>query len=125
MEKKLKILTMIILILGYGEIYAQFTGPNSKPKYHTVKEIKANAYQLDRSDALVKVKGHIIKQVNKDSYEFKDNTGVISVDISNKKLPAREFDETTELILIGEVDYDMFEPVEIEVKEVIFVEPKQ
>jgi uncharacterized protein YdeI (BOF family) len=38
-------------------------------------------------------------------------------------LPSRPFDDKTELILIGEVDNDLFEPVEIEVKEVLFVVP--
>ena len=90
---------------------------------YTVKEIKSSAAKLDRSEELVKVKGFIVKQVNNDTYKFKDSTGDILVEIKKRYLPAKPFDEKTELILIGEVDYDFLEGTEIEVEQVLFVEP--
>ena len=82
---------------------------------------KTQPSRLDRSDALEKIQGYIVKQINADTYEFKDSTGFILVDIDKKTLPTKPFNDKTELILIGEVDHDMLEPVEIEVDEVLFV----
>jgi uncharacterized protein (TIGR00156 family) len=101
--------------------YGQFQGPGVLDKTYSVKEIIDNASRLDRSDALVKVQGYIVKQINADTYEFKDKTGTIKIEIDKKRLPSNPFDDKTELILIGEVDNDIFAPVEIEVKEVHFV----
>ncbi|NCU31382.1 MAG: NirD/YgiW/YdeI family stress tolerance protein [Candidatus Moranbacteria bacterium] len=121
----LKTITLLVGLISISSIsFGQFQGPRPTDKTYTVKEINDNASRLDRSDALVKVQGFIIKQINKDTYEFKDNTGTILVEIDRKRLPDRPFDENTELILIGEVDNDLFEPVEIEVKEVHFVVPE-
>jgi uncharacterized protein (TIGR00156 family) len=120
-----KILLVSLLTISSIVVYGQFQGEGSKVKLYTVKEILANASRLDRTDALVKVQGYIIKQINADTYEFRDQTGTIQVEISKKRLPERPFNEKTELILIGEVDNDLFQPVEIEVKEIQFVPTKK
>lgn len=114
-------LFLTILLLFSDPSYGQFQGPRPTDKTYSVSEIISNASRLDRFDALVKVQGYIVRQINADTYEFKDSTGIIKVEIDRKRLPNRPFDETTELILIGEVDHDLFEPVEIEVKEILFV----
>lgn len=124
MIKFIKFLLFALCLFGVKTAaFAQFTGPNSTDKMYTVKEIKSSAAKLDRSEELVKVKGFIVKQVNKDTYKFKDSTGDILVEIKKRYLPAKPFDEKTELILIGEVDYDFLEGTEIEVEQVLFVEP--
>lgn len=104
--------------------FGQYKGPGSADKtdrIYSVKEIKDDASRLDRSDILVKVKGYIIMQISKDTYEFKDATGTLQVEIDKKKLPAKPFDDKTELIIIGEVDYDLLEPVELEAEQVLIV----
>lgn len=121
MKNYIKVFVTIIVLFISGNLYSQYTGPGTTAKFYTVKEIKDNASRLDKSDEHIKVKGYIIKQINKDTYEFKDNTGTILVDIDKKKLPTKPFDDKTELILIAEVDHDLLEPVEIEVEEVLFV----
>ncbi len=113
----------VILIFQISLSYGQFQGPGTTDRTYTVKEIKDNASRLDRMDTLVKVQGLIVMQISKDTYEFKDNTGTILVEIDKKKLPAKPFDDKTELILIGEVDHDMLEPLELEVEELYFVNP--
>lgn len=123
MKNHIKVLVTGIVLFICGNLYSQYTGPRSTDKFYSVKEIKDNASHLDKSDEIAKVKGFIIRQINKDTYEFKDHTGTILVDIDKKKLPARPFDDKTELILIGEVDHDLLEPTEIEVDEVLFVNP--
>lgn len=105
--------------------YGQFQGKQVKNKTYTVSEIKKNATMLDRTDAIVKVKGNIIQQLNSETYVFMDKTGIIRAKIKKKVLPKVPFDEKTDLILVGEVDNDIFEPVEIEVKEMIILEKMQ
>lgn len=105
--------------------YGQFQGKQVKNKTYTVSEIKKNATMLDRTDAIIKVKGNIIQQLNSETYVFMDKTGVIRAKIEKKALPKVPFDENTDLILVGEIDNDIFEPIEIEVKEVIILEKMQ
>lgn len=101
---------------------AQYTGPGSEQKFYTVDEIVKKASQLDRSDELVKIRGNIIRQINSETFLFKDSTGTIKLEISPKHLPGRKFDEKSLLIMTGEVDYDLLEGVEIEVKTIKFEE---
>ncbi len=123
MNRKLNLRAMLLVSMTMISIIilGQYQGPGVSDKTYTVKEVKANAIQLDRSDALVKVKGFITKQINGEDYEFKDSTGILRVEIDRKRMPQKPFDETTELILYGEVDYDILRPVELDVKQVIFV----
>ena len=110
----------VIIVLYANVSFAQSTEPTSTVDIYTIKEIKRHASKLDRMDVLVKVKGFIVKQINKETYEFKDGTGTILIDIDKKKLPQRPFDDNVELVIIGEVDYDMLEPVEIEAEEIFY-----
>lgn len=115
-----------VLIAGFflpaGAVFAQYQGPKSTDKFYTVKEIRVNAAQLDRIDALVRVRGYIVNQTNEDTYQFKDATGIILADIDRRLLPNRPFTDKTEIILIGEVDYDLLEGTEINVEQLLFVD---
>lgn len=124
MKTIVKLVFVCILVIATSVIYAQFQGPTSLDKIYTVKEIKENASKLDRSDQLVKVKGFIIKQINKDDYTFQDSTGTIRVELKKKYMPEQPFDEKTELIMICEVDSDMLEGVELEVEEIVEIVKK-
>lgn len=116
---------LFIIASASSSSYGQFQGPGVTDKTHSIKEIIKNAYLLDRSDAMVKVQGFIVKQINSDTFEFKDKTGTLKVEIDKKHLPNSPFDDKTELILIGEIDYDLLKPVEMDVNEVQFVESKK
>jgi len=100
--------------------YGQFTGPGSTEKMYTVQEIQDRATELDRKDVKVKVQGFVVKQIKGDKYEFRDKTGSIRVEIDKDKMPARSFDENTELILIAEVEKDLFQSVKLEVEKLEF-----
>lgn len=121
---KKALLFSLLMVVGYAAS-AQFKGPKVPEKTYTVKEVLDNATRLDRSDAMVRIQGYIIKQINYDTYEFRDSTGTIQVEIDKKRLPNKPFDQTTKLIIMGEVDYDLLRPVEIEVKEVLFAETEK
>lgn len=114
----------IIFAISINSVFGQFQGPATLDKIYTVKEIKENASKLDRSDQLVKVKGFIIKQINKDDYTFQDSTETIRVELKKKYMPVQPFDDKTELIMICEVDYDMLEGVELEVEEIVEIVKK-
>lgn len=85
----------------------------------TVKEVEGAALKLDRKDTQVKLKGFIIEKLNDENYTFSDATGKIKVEIDKKNLPSFTFNEKTELIIMGEVDYDLLEGTEIEVEQVL------
>jgi uncharacterized protein (TIGR00156 family) len=103
--------------------YAQYTGPGSKAGLKTVKEVSDNALKLDRKDTMVKLQGFIVEQMGDDNYWFKDSTGKIRIEIDKKHLPATPFNDETKMTIIGEVDYDLLEGTEIEVKQVEFAAP--
>jgi len=119
MMKRLGTIMMTALLAGiFGTLSAQYTGPGSTAQVKTVKEVSDNALKLDRKDTMVKLKGFIIEQLGDDNYMFKDATGKIKVEIDKKRLPAATFNENTEMVIIGEVDYDLLEGTEVEVKNV-------
>jgi uncharacterized protein (TIGR00156 family) len=103
----------------FSSIQAQYTGPGAKVDFSTVKEVIDNASKLDKSDKQVKLNGFVTEQINNDTFWFKDSTGKIRVEIEKKQIPAMPFNEKTELIIIGEVDYDLLEGCEIEVDSLI------
>ena len=110
-----------LLLMIPGISRGQYIGPGSTGKVYTVKEILEKAAKLDKSDEVVIVKGYIVKQHNSDTYQFRDFTGEISVEIKKKNLPATPFNEKTELLITGEVDFDLLEGTEVEADKVELV----
>ncbi|MCO6485902.1 MAG: NirD/YgiW/YdeI family stress tolerance protein [Saprospiraceae bacterium] len=102
--------------------HAQFQGPTALDKEYTVKEVRAKAAHLDRLDIAVRVRGNIVRQQDEDTYLFEDGTGMIRVDIDSDKLPDRPFNDKTVVILIGEVEYNLFGKTEINVDRVVLVD---
>ncbi len=121
----MKTITMILMTALFAGIfsvgYAQYTGPGSKAQLYTVKDVSDKALKLDRKDTMVKLQGFVIEQINDENYWFKDSTGKIKVEIEKKYLPAVTFNDETEIVIIGEVDYDLLEGTEIEAKHVELV----
>jgi uncharacterized protein (TIGR00156 family) len=112
-----KTMMLVALFAGiFGSASAQYTGPGSQAVKHTVKEVSENALRLDRKDTMVKLEGFIIEKIKEEDYWFQDSTGKIKVEIDKKYLPQTPFDEKTEVVIVGEVDYDLLEGTEIEVK---------
>ena len=123
--KTIGLILMIVVLTSVATVAnAQYTGPGSQSMLLTVKEVSDNAMKLDRKDTIVKLKGFIIEQFGDDNFQFKDATGKIRIEISNKHMPAATFNDKTEVVITGEVDYDLLEGIEIEVKSVEFVNPE-
>ncbi len=118
----LKLILFGAAIAVSGSVSAQYTGPGADGKQYTVAEVKENAAQLDKSDAIVKLEGFIVERINKEDFWFEDESGRVMLEIDKKDMPERPFNDQTKLIIIGEVDYDVLEEVEIEVEEIHFTD---
>lgn len=125
MKRILNFVVAITALLFSANINAQYTGPGSVAKLYTVKDITANASKLDKSDALVEIKGFIVEKINKDTYWFRDSTGQIMIEMDEKDIPSTPFNEKTEVVLTGEIDYDLLEGTEFEVKQFRFANSGQ
>src|SRR5690554_6845100 len=105
----------VFLLFASQFTYAQYTVPGSVTNNTmTVKQINENASALDKSEKIIQIKGYVIRQINEDTYIFKDNTGELTVDINPDELPSAPFDEHTEVIIIGEIDYNVLDGIEFE-----------
>lgn len=117
--KTMKMIFMSAMFVAiFGVANAQYTGPGSKAKVMTVKQVSDDALKLDRKDTKVKLEGKIVEQLGDEMYWFEDSTGKIKIEIDKKYMPATEFNHETKVVIVGEVDYDLLEGTEIEVKEV-------
>jgi uncharacterized protein (TIGR00156 family) len=117
MIKKMKTLMLVILLtIIFGSVNAQYTGPGSQAKKYHVKEVLDNAQKLDRKDTMVELVGFLVEQIKDEDFWFQDATGKIRVEIDKKHLPVVPFNEKTEVIIMGEVDYNLLEGTEIEVE---------
>lgn len=115
--KTMKMILMSAFFMAiFGVANAQYTGPGSKAKVMTVKQVADDALKLDRKDTMVKLEGKIVEQLGDEMYWFEDATGKIKIEIDKKYIPATEFNHETKVLIIGEVDYDLLEGTEIEVK---------
>jgi uncharacterized protein (TIGR00156 family) len=117
--KTMKMILMSAMFVAiFGVANAQYTGPGSKAKVMTVQQVSDDALKLDRKDTKVKLEGKIVEQLGDEMYWFEDSTGKIKIEIDKKYMPATEFNHETKVVIVGEVDYDLLEGTEIEVKEV-------
>ena len=110
-----RLLIATLLVVGFGVVHSQYTGPGNQQKIYTVKEIKDNAMKLDRADTFVALRGNIVQQLNNNTYLFRDASGTINAEIKKKNLPLESFNDKSLVIIRGEVDYDLLEGTEIEV----------
>ena len=75
-----------------------------------------------KDDTKVQLKGYIVKSIGDEKYQFRDNTGTITVDIDDELWNGRAISAKTPVVIYGEVDID-YKPmkrVEIDVDSVRF-----
>ena len=75
-----------------------------------------------KDDQKVQLRGYIVKSIGDEKYEFKDNTGSITVDIDDDLWQGKPIAANTPVTIIGEVDIDHkpMKRVEIDVDAVRF-----
>ncbi|MDR1490559.1 MAG: YgiW/YdeI family stress tolerance OB fold protein [Desulfovibrio sp.] len=76
-----------------------FTGPG--PSVITVKEALGM-----RDDAIVTLRGNVVRHLGKDLYVFKDATGTVNVDIDDDIWRGQDVSPTDTVEITGEVDRD-------------------
>lgn len=75
-----------------------------------------------KDDSKVQLKGYIVKSVGDEKYQFRDNTGTITVDIDDELWMSKPISAKTAVTIIGEIDVD-YKPakrIEVEVDQVVF-----
>ena len=112
---RLKITSLLILLVLSTGTYAGFEGPGATTKLSTVKSIGGA-----RDDTKVTLQGSLIKQIKEEHYIFKDETGEIEVEIDDAAFKGQKVTTKTKIRIIGEVDKDWGDmTVEVEYLEII------
>ncbi|WP_407314471.1 YgiW/YdeI family stress tolerance OB fold protein [Pseudomonas sp. nanlin1] len=98
---KRRYLALLIAPLFCASVSAAgYVGPGSVGQTTT-----AAAANDAADDTPVVLQGYIVKRLKKETYEFKDATGVINVEIDDEDWPAQvAVDDKRQVRLIGEVD---------------------
>ncbi|GHD68953.1 YgiW/YdeI family stress tolerance OB fold protein [Jeongeupia chitinilytica] len=112
-----KIILASVLALSTGLAAAAFVGPNSAPLMTTAAEAAKAA-----DDLPVVLEGYIVKQIQGDHYEFRDNTGSIKVEIDHDKWPTQDITPQMKVRLSGKVDRSRltgFEDIDVKLVEII------
>ncbi|MXR37295.1 YgiW/YdeI family stress tolerance OB fold protein [Craterilacuibacter sinensis] len=114
--KKLAITTLIVTVLPLaayaGDAQNSYTGPSAVPSVTTI-----TAAQKAADDTRFVLEGQVVRQLSKDTYQFRDASGEGVVEIDGKHLPTVKFDDKTRVRLSGKVDKDWYQATpEIDVK---------
>lgn len=112
-----KMIVASVVMMMANNLNAQYTSFSERSVY-TVKVVLDNASRLDKSDAVVKIKGFVTRKVEDGLYWFQDETGKIMMELDREYFPSFGFDDRTPVYIYGEVDYDLLEGVEIEVERI-------
>ena len=59
-----------------------------------------------KDNTKVQLRGHVVKATGDEKYQFRDNTGSITVDIDDELWQGKPISANTTVTLIGEVDVD-------------------
>lgn len=121
----LKHLLPVAVMLCAAPAVAQYVGPAGAPEgvspgypLTTVAEIKADP----RDDANVTLEGFLIRQIDRETYVFRDDTGEIEVEIDEDDFPRQPVSETTRVRIEGEVDTHRLRDTDIDADRVMILE---
>ena len=118
----MKILAKTILmmsIVGSTSMAMAEVAVNQQAMHKTVTTQQALTL---KDDTKVQLKGYVVKSMGDEKYQFRDNTGSITVDIDDELWNGKAISAKTPVTIIGEVDVD-YKPtkrVEIDVDAVQF-----
>ena len=113
---KTRYLALILApLFSTAALAAGYTGPGAQ----AVTTVAAANDAAD--DTPVVLQGFVTKKINNDDkYEFKDNTGTITVEIDDEDLPPTPFNDKTKVKLTGEVEkHLMSREVDVDMVEII------
>lgn len=92
---------------------------NTQALHHNVTVKQALSLKDDNK---VQLKGYVVKAIGDEKYQFRDNTGTITVDIDDDLWNGKAVSAKTPVTLIGDVDIDHkpAKRIEIDVDQVRF-----
>ncbi|MBJ8443357.1 NirD/YgiW/YdeI family stress tolerance protein [Acinetobacter bereziniae] len=111
---------LAISLIGATSFASANTAVNQSALTPSLTTVK-NALIL-KDDTKVQLRGNVVKAIGDEKYQFRDNTGTITVDIDDELWQGKPIAPNTTVTLIGEVDID-YKPtkrVEIDVDAVNF-----
>ena len=109
----------ILMVAAMGTASVAMANTVNEQAIHKVVTVKQALNMKD--DANVQLKGYVVKSVGDEKYEFRDQTGSITVDIDDELWMGKAISAKTPVVIIGEVDID-YKPmkrVEIDVDNVV------
>lgn len=117
MKKTLGVCTLALLLGLSSNVVAQqqtggFTGPSD------VKTVPVAEAVNMADDTAVELVGKIEKSLGDEKYQFKDESGVVKVDIDNEDFRGVTVNENDVVKLKGEVDKEFLEETTIDVNSV-------
>lgn len=112
-----KMIVAGLMMVASSHLSAQYTSLAERSVY-TVKLVLDNASRLDKSDAVVKIRGYVTRKVEEGKFWFTDETGKIMLELDREYFPPFAFDDRTPVYIYGEVDYDLLDGAEIEVERI-------
>lgn len=103
-----------LLIASFGYSQAEIS-----IQRYTVQQIKDQASKFDKMDVLVELKGTVGSRVeaDEDEFWFTDATGRLQIEFEDENPTIATIKEGMQIIIIGEVDHDLLETVEVEVEQ--------
>lgn len=125
-------LAMMALVIGASSIaIAAEPAINSSaiqqkmPKVHTnvqFQKVTVEKAKALADDSKVEIKGYVVKSLGKEKYQFRDSSGVITVEIDDDLWQGKPVSAKTLLTIQGEIDVDLkpTRTVEIDVDRVMF-----
>lgn len=109
--------TLIALGAQAAEPAGGFKGPDAA-RLVTAAEASKLA-----NDSAVKLQGHVVKSLGDEKYEFRDESGTITVEIDKEDWNGVEATPDTRIEIQGEIDKDWYRPgVEVDVDSVRLVQ---
>ena len=95
----MKLAAVMMVVLFSVNMYAGF---KEAPKTAVKVTVKVASGMKDDSD--VSLEGYVIKELKKEHYLFKDDTGEITVEIDEEDFKGIEVTPTTKIRIVGEVE---------------------
>ena len=116
-----RVLTAAALLAVSTLAAAQYSGEvaykTAKRNTPTAASV-ADVLKTSQDDQLVTLKGKLLKKVADEKYIFSDGSGEIRVEIDDELINTLKVDNSTKVEIVGEVEKDFLEDLEIEVKSI-------
>lgn len=108
--------TMLAVLFSFSSAHAQVNGGFEGPRASESPLSTVQEAMTMEDDAHVVLQGKIINSLGDEKYTFKDASGEIVIEIDDEDFNGVKVTPEDTLEIVGEVDKDLNEPVQIDVK---------